>query len=142
MIALIGNIQIAKDIQSHAGGIIQACVGSRTAIASEGCTAITRHGSDDAIGVHHADALAAWVRDIHGAKGIHGHAIGIIQAGIGGRTTVPGEGCAAIARHGNNPIGQICTIELPLIGKRSRASRNGAKVDCASQRDRLTDWLS
>ena len=53
-------------------------------------TPLPRHGGDDAVGVHLADAVVVVVSNIQVAGGIEGHAVRDTKAGVGGRAAIPG----------------------------------------------------
>jgi len=55
------------------------------------------------------------------AQGIQHHPLGIIQTGIRCRAPVPGiAGTSHARQRGDDPIGQIRAIELPLVVERPR----------------------
>jgi len=85
----VTNIQVAGGIANYAERLIKDGVGGRAAVAGIAAGSIARHGGDDAVGVHLADALVAPVSNIQVAEGIKGHAGRQMKAGLGGRAAIP-----------------------------------------------------
>src|ERR1039458_3052859 len=105
-VAVVSNIQIAGDIESHADGVAYSGIVCRAAIPGIAGDPIASHSGDDAVNVHLADAIVDSVCNIQVADGIESETLGIIQAGVGGRAAIPGIAGDPIASHsGDDAVG-------------------------------------
>ena len=95
----VGNQQIAHGVHRHTGRIIEAGIGGGPSVPGISGRTIAGHRRDDAVDIHLAYDAVATVRNEQVAQGVHRHAVGLIQPGIGGRPAVPGVTGCAIAGH-------------------------------------------
>ena len=78
LLYIVRDVEVARAVHRHACGKAEFRAGGRAAVALEAvCAAVAaRHGGDDAVGVHLADARLFRVRDVEVARAVHRHAIG------------------------------------------------------------------
>src|SRR5208283_5304219 len=84
----VGDVDVARGIHSHPGGVTQFGAGCRNILAELISTA--RHRGDYPVG-DSADAPVEEVGDINVAYGIHGHPRRVVQFGTGGGAVVAAE---------------------------------------------------
>ena len=128
-------------------GNTDAGVGGRAAV-SETIRSATHRGSDNAVGVHLADATVVEVSKEQVAGGVEGHGYGIVNAGIGSRAAVAGVASdpapgGSNARHrGDDVLQKIGAVELPLVDERAGLIDARAEGDTASSKVRQAGRLN
>src|ERR1019366_1369041 len=98
----VSNIKVTEGIEGYTLRKIKTGIDGRAVIARIAVAAIARYRCDDPIGAHLANAVVAAVTNIQVSKGIQGHAVRSIKAGVDGQTAVRCVGCGSIACHGSN----------------------------------------
>ena len=97
IVAIVGDIEVARGIQADPSWHGQPGSGSGGSIAGESAGAAARDGSDDAVLVHLADSAIPAIRYEQIAGRIHRHVLRGGQMGGGGRSVVTGESRNAVA---------------------------------------------
>ena len=97
MTPCVCDIDIPRSGHEHVPGKGQTNLGSRTPISRIVLVAVPRHRSNNPRRIHLADAVVVPVGDKEIAFSVHMYTLGIIQAGAGGRTPIPGKARFPIA---------------------------------------------
>src|SRR5206468_2761182 len=100
VVAVVGDVEVAGEIESHAGGGAELRSGRGAAVPGEGPRARAGVGRDGAAGGDLADAIA--IRDVEVAGGIEGHAMGGVELRGGRGAAVAREATAATAGVGRD----------------------------------------
>ena len=107
IVVLVCDVKVASAIHRDTGRIIQTNIGGHKALAGIAIISIPRHGGNDAVGSHFANALVVLVRDVKVASAIHRDSGRMIETRIRGGTAIAGiTSCSivniSIPRHGGN----------------------------------------
>jgi hypothetical protein len=98
LIADVGDEKVAGAVHGHAEGDVQTGAGREATVATKPRSAVPGHGGDGAgDSVYEADAVVIRVGDEEVASGVHGHAGGDGQIGVGRGVSVAAEALGAIA---------------------------------------------
>src|SRR5208337_2797058 len=99
----VGDEEVAGSVRNDTGRRDEQSARGRAAIpvASAPCHRANLAGS----GIHTADTVVVSVADQKVAGAVHGHTIGLIQAGARGEASVTAEARSAVARHGGDGSG-------------------------------------
>ena len=89
VVALIGDVQVARCVQRHAAGNVQLRRRSRAAVPAVAAPPGSCHRGDHPRSVHLADAVGAIIGDVQVAGAVQRHADGVGQSRRNGRAAIP-----------------------------------------------------
>src|ERR1019366_4839889 len=127
----VGNIETACGVRAQGLGKGECGIGGRTTVAVIGIVAIPRDGSDDAVGVHLANAIVFTVSDVQAAGGVQSYVIGIEEVGVSRCAPVARiAGCAIASDRGDDTTG----VHLPysIVPGISDIQVAGVVQDCTA----------
>ncbi len=132
----ISDEEVAAAVYRRASRIAQFGTGGGSAVSVVARCARARHGADDTICIHLANALVGGISDVKVAAAVYRHAERTVQLGTGGGSVVLTKEVArcARARHGadlavayrhltNAIVGGISDVEVAILVYRHASRR-------------------
>ena len=108
LVVVVGNKHVPECIPRHAVGCVERSIRRKALVATVASHTASRHGPDHPVAqLHLADAVVVGIGYVEPPHPVQGHAVGLVQGGIGGRTAI-----TRIAKHAGSRHGRHDTVGI------------------------------